>query len=361
MPNLGRVPEIAVADPVDDESVTTEVGGELQAGKLTSIIAGMTAACQESQSSARRVSSPDIESLLSLQRSVGNAAVSAMLGSGRVPASIGQEKSGSQSHHGRVAVQRNVGSAAVRAATALGKRLLRSAGVRGSQVLYRAAARRALARLEKFGIDRAVALHIADHFIMIPEKVAHSVFEASLRNTKAVTALVTEALKRGASPILSRTESGALAWVFEADLGRRIGTAAGQGLTKLRIVVDLKGRLITAFPIKAFLPTMTAAGLRGIRVTLSGLFPIIALQGIYESEAEAAAQARKAFDERNEASWWEYLLPWGPSSTIGYEPSPSRVRERADAVAASIEDVLGNPLDREGRDAVLADVRSMWH
>ena len=204
-------------------------------------------------------------------------------------------------------------------------------------------------------------MHIADHFTMIPEKIAHGVFEASLRNTKAVTALVTETLKKGVTPILSRTDSGALAWVFEAELGRRIGTAAGQSLTKLRVVVDLKGRLITAFPTKAFLPTMTAAGLKGIRVTLSGALPIIALQGIYENEAEAATQARKRFDERNEPSWWEYLLPWGPSSTIGYEPSPSMVRERAEAVATSIEDALGTPLDREGRAAVHADVSSMWH
>jgi hypothetical protein len=298
--------------------------------------------------------------LLQLQRSAGNAAVSAFVEHRRAVVDGGTTPQASSAS--LPTLQRVPASAALRAARALGKRLLRSSGVRGSQMLYRAASRRAVARLQKFGIDRAVAVHIAEHFVVIPEKVAHSVFEKSLRNTKAITSLVTETLKKGAAaPILSVTDSGALAWVFEAELGRIVGRAGKQALTKLRVVVDLEGRLITAFPIKSVLRTITMNSLRGIRVTLSAALSVVAVQGIYEGEALAAMEARKAFDERNEPSLWEYLLPWGPSSTIGYEPNFARVRERAAAAADKIEEALGMPLDARARVEVENDVLSLWH
>jgi hypothetical protein len=244
---------------------------------------------------------------------------------------------------------------------ALAKRLMRSGGMRGSRLLARSAARRALRRLETFGIDTKVARHIAEHFTMIPEKVAHSLFDASLRNTKAVTGLVTETLKKGAAaPILSKTETGALAWVFEADLGRRIGSAGTEALSKLRVVVDLKGRLITAFPIKSFTTTVAVRGLGGIRVTLQSALTIAAIQGVYEREAEAAVEARRRFDKENEPSWWEYLMPWGPSSTIGFEASPRTIRDRTAGMAAELEQILGEPLSSEARDQLENDVSDMW-
>jgi hypothetical protein len=259
-------------------------------------------------------------------------------------------------------VQRSAANLAFRAAKALGKRLVRSAGVRGSQLLYKSAARRALRRLESFGIDKAVAVHIADHFRMIPWKVEHGVFEAALRNTKAVTALVRETLKKGASaPILSKTDSGALAWVFEAELGRTIGTSVSkQALSKLRVVVDLKGRLITAFPILNFTTTVTLRGLSGIRVTLKSALVVLAVQGAYESEAEAAIESRRRFDEENEASWWEYLIPWGPSSTIGFEVTPSLVDSRSTQLAEELEAIMGEPLTPEVRRELREDVRGIW-
>jgi hypothetical protein len=258
-------------------------------------------------------------------------------------------------------VQRSVGSLAYRAAKALGKRLVRSAGVRGSQLLYKSAARRALRRLESFGIDKAVAVHIADHFTMIPEKVAHSVFEASLRSTKAVTALVRETLKKGASaPILSKTDSGALAWVFEAELGRTIGTAGKQALSKLRVVVDFEGRLITAFPIRTFTTAVTLRGLGGIRVTLQSALVVLAVQGAYESEAEAAMESRRRFDEENEPSWWEYLIPWGPSSTIGFEVTPALVDRRSAKLTEELEAIMGEPLAPGVSRELREDVRGIW-
>ncbi len=289
--------------------------------------------------------SPD--SILQLQRTVGNAAVADL-----VRGAAGRE----------LAVQRNAGNIAIRGARALGKRLIRGFGVRGSQLLYKAAARRALHRLEQFGIDKAVAAHIAEHFTMVSGKVAHSLFDASLRSTKAVTGLVTETLKKGgSSAILSVTDSGALAWVFEAELGRTIGAAGKQALTKLRVVVDLQGRLITAFPIRAFTTTITMRGLGGLRVTLASALVLLTVQGIYENEAAAAVAARRSFDEANEPSWWEYLVPWGPSSTIGYEPNPSEVAERSAAVITELEATLGATLDADTRDGVRGDVRYVWH
>jgi hypothetical protein len=299
--------------------------------------------------------------VLQLQRSAGNAAVADLLMRRRSPPLDAAGRSGRSGEPSRLSLQRTPATAAARGAVALGKRLLRSGGIRGSQMLYRAAGRRALARLQKFGIDKSVAAHIAEHFVMIPEKVAHSVFVQSLRSTKAVTGLVTETLKKGANaPILSATDSGALAWVIEAELGRTIGHAGKQALTKMRVVVDLRGRLITAFPVRSFLPAMTMRGLGGLKVTLSGALTIIAVQGVYEDEAAAATKAREAFDEANEPSWWEYLLPWGPSSTMGYEPNLGAIRERAEAAAESIEKELGEPLDAEARAGVEDDVMSIW-
>lgn len=287
------------------------------------------------------------ESVLQLQRTVGNAAV----------ADLVRTRAG----HG-VAVQRSAGNIAVRGARALGKRLIRGFGVRGSQLLYKAAARRALHRLEQFGIDKAVAAHIAEHFTMVAGKVSHSLFDASLQSTKAVTGLVTETLKKGgSSAILSVTDSGALAWVFEAELGRTIGAAGKQALTKLRVVVDLQGRLITAFPIRAFTTTITMRGLGGLRVTLGSALVLLTVQGIYEGEAAAAVEARRSFDEANDPSWWEYLMPWGPSATFGYAPNPSEVAERSAAVITELEATLGTTLDPDTRDGVRGDVRQIWH
>ena len=230
--------------------------------------------------------------------------------------------------------------------------------MRGSRLLYQAAARRALRRLSKFGIDEFVASHIAEHFTMVAGKVSHSLFVSSLRSTKAVTGLVTEVLKKGASaPILSATDTGALAWVFEADLGRVIGSAGKASLTKLRVVVDLKGRLITAFPISGFTKTLTV---QGIRVTLGGFLAIVALQGIYEDEAAAAMEDRRKFEEANEPEWWEYLNPLGPSATFGYEPDQTKIQERAEDVIRKIEDTTGEKLDSDQRDDVARDVRSIW-
>ncbi len=286
------------------------------------------------------------ESVLQLQRTVGNAAV----------ADLVRMRAG----HG-VAVQRSAGNIAIRGARALGKRLIRGFGVRGSQLLYKAAARRALHRLEQFGIDKAVAAHIAEHFTMVAGKVSHSLFDASLRSTKAVTGLVTETLKKGgSSAILSVTDSGALAWVFEAELGRTIGAAGKQALTKLRVVVDLQGRLITAFPIRAFTTTITLRGLGGLRVTLASALALLAVQGIYENEAAAAVEARRRFDEANDPSWWEYLVPWGPASTFGYEPNPGEIAERGTAVIAELEATLGATLDADTRAGVRDDVRHIW-
>ena len=237
-------------------------------------------------------------------------------------------------------------------------RFFREWGTKQAARLMRQGGEIAAKRLAKFGIVPDVAKHIADHFKEIPGKVVHSLFNKELRKTEKLSGLITETLtKSGRSAVLSRADNGALVWIFEKDFGKAIGRQGEQNLTKLRVIVDLEGRLVTAFPVDKFVETVAVGALR-VSAKLGAAF--VLMETLYEGEANAAADSRRRFDEwNNKTEWWEWLLPWD-TSRLGYEPNFHTIRERQQQVIEKLEKESGTKFDDEEKRQISRDVEQIW-
>jgi RHS repeat-associated protein len=254
--------------------------------------------------------------------------------------------------------QHPIEKAGRKAAQKLGGRFFREWGTKQGTRLVKKGADIAAKRLAKHGIVPDVAKHIADHFKEIPGKVVNSIFTKEYRKTEKIAGLIEETLtKAGRSPLLSRADNGALVWVFEKDFGKAIGKKGDEALSKLRVVVDMEGRLVTAFPVDNFLESVAV---RGLRVSAKLATALVLLETVYEGEAEAATETKRKFDERNEeTAWWEWVLPWDVSR-LGYEPNFHTIRDRADKAVEKIEKETGVGLSAEEKQQIRKDVEQIW-
>jgi hypothetical protein len=132
--------------------------------------------------------------------------------------------------------------------------------------------RRALLWLEKRGA-KAISKHIAEHATRNFGKAIHSVFRSIdkirplIRKTLEEAAVLTEdfAKSSGAEAIekdglkitrqATRTP-GKVRWLIQKDFGKEIGT---KGETVLRVVLDMSGRIVTAFPADKILTVLVTA------------------------------------------------------------------------------------------------------
>jgi RHS repeat-associated protein len=254
--------------------------------------------------------------------------------------------------------QHPVDKAARKAAKELAGRFFREWGEKQATRLIKRGGDIAAARLAKLGIVPDVAKHIADHFKEIPGKVVNSVFSKEFRKTEKIAGLIEDTLtKAGRSPVLSRADNGALVWVFEKEFGKTIGKKGDDALSKLRVVVDLEGRLVTAFPVDKFIETVA---MRGLQVSAKLAAALVLVETIYETEAHASTEAKRKFDERNnETAWWEWVLPWDVSR-LGYEPNFNVIRDRAAKAIEKIETETGVALDAEEKQQIERDVEQIW-
>jgi RHS repeat-associated protein len=209
------------------------------------------------------------------------------------------------------------------AADALTKRFFSEWGEAQAARLHKSATNIASSWLRKEGdVPKDIAEHIALHFKQM-DKAKHTLFTKEFQDIEKVQKLIVETLtKSGRSPILSRdkhTPSGAFRWVFEKEIGKPIGRQGEEVATKLRVIVDAEGRLISSFPVTKFLETVSS---RGIRVSADLAKVIIFAELLIASEVEAAEQkgwenARKANEESG--SWIDWLDPLD-SAPIGHDP-----------------------------------------
>ncbi|MGH9197286.1 MAG: hypothetical protein ACRD1T_16295, partial [Acidimicrobiia bacterium] len=163
--------------------------------------------------------------------------------------------------------------------------------------------------------------------------------------------------KAGRSPILSRTDSGALVWVFEKDLGKALGKRGQEVVSKLRVVVDLEGRLVTSFPVDKFLESVAVGALR---VSAKLAATLLVVETIYGGEAEAATEAKHREDEQNdETAWWEWLLPWD-TSRLAPEPNFDAIGRYAEEAISNIEAQSGVTLSNEESEQVRRDIKEIW-
>lgn len=241
---------------------------------------------------------------------------------------------------------------------ALARRFTREFGKKLATKLQKVASKLALKRLDDVATNRQLVKHVLEHLKDVGGKAVHSTLLKKYKDIGKLKALIKETVtKSGRKPVLSRTDDGALAWVFEKELGKTIGKAGEKSLTKMRVVVDLKGRLITAFPTDKFLKTITA---KGLRVSAHLAAVVVATQTAYVAEAKAAqAHSKRAHEENDETAWWEWILPFGVSR-IAPDPPFSTIRRRAEEAIKKVEGEVGHKLGTEEANQIREDVRRIW-
>src|SRR5262249_51217301 len=116
-------------------------------------------------------------------------------------------------------------------------RFFGEAGERRALLALSRVPQRTVANLGK-ALPAKVEAHILEHAREIAGKAVHSVFSKGT-NISEVVDLVKATVRSGARPILSVSDNGALAFVFEKDFANAVGA---QGEKTLRVVVDLEGR-----------------------------------------------------------------------------------------------------------------------
>jgi RHS repeat-associated protein len=159
------------------------------------------------------------------------------------------------------------------------------------------------------GIPSHTFEHIALHFTRdATEKATHTVFAKGLRESKSqLTDAIQKTLRQpSVAPHLSVTDTGQFAIVFERAFGRAVGDSGEQ---VLRVVVDHRAKLISAFPVKQAAETVTKSG---VRVAAGrAVLPAVALAFAGASEARAAHEEseRKINEKLSEGHWSDWILP----------------------------------------------------
>lgn len=219
---------------------------------------------------------------------------------------------------------------------------------------------RALAGLGR-SIPAKVEAHVLEHTREAAGKVVHSLFEKGTSMDRIVE-LMRATLRSGARPILSVADDGALVFVLEREFPKAIGS---KGEKALRMVVDLEGRLVTAFPFAAEkkLATLTV---RGIAVAAT-VAPLFMLGSLAQSEAEVASvDAAGRREQANRTTWLEDVLafvgPYGifDSSPVAIEPNFSVMKKRQDAAIDEARSAFEREPTSEEVEAIKKCVHDAW-
>lgn len=239
-------------------------------------------------------------------------------------------------------------------------RLFATQGERQALLTISKLPQRALASLGR-SIPAKVEAHVLEHTREAAGKVVHSLFEKGTSMDRIVE-LMRATLRSGARPILSVADDGALVFVLEREFPKAIGS---KGEKALRMVVDLEGRLVTAFPFAAEkkLATLTV---RGIAVAAT-VAPLFMLGSLAQSEAEVAsvdAAARR--EQANRTTWLEDVLafvgPYGifDSSPVAIEPNFSAMKKRQDAAIDEARSAFEREPTPQEVEAIKKCVHDAW-
>jgi RHS repeat-associated protein len=229
---------------------------------------------------------------------------------------------------------------------------------------------RAMGYLTRGGRDLKKAMtHIAEHLKPDPNKVRHSVFLTKFTKPDKVIDLMKSAVsKPSRTPMWTRLTdaageaTGRSVFVIEREFSEYIGKVTvkegGELVTKetkiLRMIIDVTGRPITAYPVEAFMK-------RSAEKIATAAFVTMTASGVFESEAKAYEEAVERHYERQD-EWWHWLLPFDVSP-MGYEPSRWMVGSRAEKAAERIETELKKErisLEKEEVRNIQVDVMRIW-
>lgn len=173
--------------------------------------------------------------------------------------------------------------------------------------------RRALVWLEKRSA-KAISKHIAAHAARNFSKAIHSVFRSIdkirplIAKTLEEAAVLTEdfakssgaeAIERGGLKVTRQATRtpGKVRWLIQKDFGKAIGT---KGETVLRVVLDMSGRIVTAFPADKILTVLVTA------VAAEAL-----TEGIADAAEKVSAEATRVEHikerKRGEIDMWDFV------------------------------------------------------
>jgi hypothetical protein len=258
-----------------------------------------------------------------------------------------------------MAIARRVAGDIARSAASKVSRFFAEQGERKALLALSRIPQRTLASLGK-ALPAKVEAHILEHTRAIVGKPTHSLFEKGTTIGR-ITALVRDTMRSGARPILSVSENGALAFVFEKEFPNAIGA---KGEKALRVVVDLEGRMVTAFPLAAEKKLATAM-VRGVTVAAS-IAPLVFISSLAETEAEVATNdAERRSSKAQESTWYEKVLelvPYGifESSAIAIEPNFSAIRSRTQSALDEARASLGRELTPSEQEAIRRCLYEVW-
>ena len=258
------------------------------------------------------------------------------------------------------AAARAVAGEVARGAAAKVTRFFAENGQRQALLALSRIPQRTLASLGK-ALPAKVEAHILEHTREIVGKPAHSLCQKGT-SIDQITDFIRTTLRSGARPILSVSDNGALAFVFEREFRNAIGARGEKGL---RLVVDLEGRIVTAFPFAAEKKLATLM-VRGVTVAAS-IAPLVFLSALAETEAEEAMTDAERRSTAAQRSTWtekvlEFLGPYGifESSPIAIEPNFVVIKGRTDAALAEARASLGRDLSPEEDQAIRRCVYDVW-
>lgn len=193
-------------------------------------------------------------------------------------------------------------------------RIQRQGGVGATRV----AITRALGFLARRG--KTISRHVARHTRHIAGRAVHSVF----RTPNQVKKLVDRALSAPDNVLVQPGRR--LRYVIEKQFGREIGK---QGETIIHVVIEASGRIVTAYPVRAFTQAGAAAGV--LVITLDAAAAEARGQ-LDAAEAEAQRRLEAAEPSFAEALFWDIVTfgLHGGSLNVGedvYFWADRRVRE----------------------------------
>lgn len=246
-----------------------------------------------------------------------------------------------------------------RAAGAKVARLFAEKGERGARTAVANVQHRALLNVSRT-IPARVQAHVLEHTREIVGKPTHTLFREGMSMGEIQT-LVRTVVAQRPQPVLSVSSNGALAFVFEKELPAVIGRS---GEKLLRVVVNLEGRLVTAFPVGAG-SALRSLTVRGLAVAAT-VAPVLFMNALAESESELAVADAERRSAQAKTSLFEdavgLLSPYGvcESTTLGIEPNFGAIRSRSKAALDEARSTLGRELMPDEQHAITQIVTQTW-
>ncbi len=250
------------------------------------------------------------------------------------------------------------------------KQVIKQIGKKGAKALIKKSGSRVAGQITRKSRSWTKAFaHIAEHFKPSPDKLRHAVFESRFRSQDAIEGLIKRTVSGPSrTPILTKLTVGGEpigmpAVVIEREFPDVIGRIGDKECRILRIVVDITGRLQTAYPVERFFGAGVIAVGGASAGTASAADIPSPVQETYGDEAEYRESLMdRACEPKNWAEWAIELLlsptctALDPQEVISSQDLETRIAE----AILRIERETGYTLDPQTRRNVSDDIKRIW-